>query len=100
MDVFAECNGLFSVVLQVRRPLPPSLSQQRSLQPLSFQNPVYQLTNPAHPGPAHSVSTRSAHSLRQDSSSENLSTESSHNSHSNSDDYGSQVGETSLNESI
>ncbi|KAM7399993.1 hypothetical protein PAMA_004605 [Pampus argenteus] len=72
---------------QVRRPLHPSLSQQRSLQPLSFQNPVYHLTNPAH-----SLSTRSAHSLRQDSSSENLSTESSHNSHSNSDDFGSQVG--------
>ncbi|XP_069578930.1 ras GTPase-activating protein nGAP isoform X2 [Brachyistius frenatus] len=72
---------------QVRRPLHPSLSQQRSLQPLSFQNPVYQLSNPAH-----SLSTRSAHSLRQDSSSENLSTESSHNSHSNSDDFGSQVG--------
>uniref|UniRef100_A0A8D0AJW5 RAS protein activator like 2 n=1 Tax=Sander lucioperca TaxID=283035 RepID=A0A8D0AJW5_SANLU len=68
---------------QVRRPLHPSLSQQRSLQPLSFQNPVYHLTNPA---------TRSAHSLRRDSSSENLSTESSHNSHSNSDDFGSQVG--------
>ncbi|KAI3374358.1 hypothetical protein L3Q82_005964 [Scortum barcoo] len=30
--------------------------------------------------------------MRQDSSSENLSTESSHNSHSNSDDFGSQVG--------
>ncbi|XP_056247401.1 ras GTPase-activating protein nGAP isoform X3 [Seriola aureovittata] len=72
---------------QVRRPLHPSLSQQRSLQPLSFQNPVYHLSNPTH-----SLSTRSAHSLRQDSSSENLSTESSHNSHSNSDDYGSQVG--------
>ncbi|XP_047197948.1 ras GTPase-activating protein nGAP isoform X3 [Hippoglossus stenolepis] len=72
---------------QVRRPLHPSVSQQRSLQPLSFQNPVYHLSNPAH-----SLSTRSAHSLQQDSSSENLSTESSHNSHSNSDDYGSQVG--------
>ncbi|XP_008273918.1 ras GTPase-activating protein nGAP isoform X2 [Stegastes partitus] len=72
---------------QVRRPLHPSLSQQRSLQPLSFQNPVYHLSNPAH-----SLSTSSAHSLRQDSSSENLSTESSHNSHSNSDDFGSQVG--------
>uniref|UniRef100_A0A8D0AR64 RAS protein activator like 2 n=1 Tax=Sander lucioperca TaxID=283035 RepID=A0A8D0AR64_SANLU len=69
--------------IHVRRPLHPSLSQQRSLQPLSFQNPVYHLTNPA---------TRSAHSLRRDSSSENLSTESSHNSHSNSDDFGSQVG--------
>lgn len=64
---------------QVRRPLHASLSQQRSLQPLSFQNPVYQLSNPAH-------------SLRHESSSENLSTESSHNSHSNSDDFGSQVG--------
>ncbi|XP_035491439.2 ras GTPase-activating protein nGAP isoform X2 [Scophthalmus maximus] len=72
---------------QVRRPLHPSVSVQRSLQPLSFQNPVYHLSNQAH-----SLSTRSAHSLRQDSSSENLSTESSHNSHSNSDDYGSQVG--------
>ncbi|CAK6982984.1 ras GTPase-activating protein nGAP, partial [Scomber scombrus] len=71
---------------QVRRPLHASLSQQRSLQPLSFQNPVYHLSNPAH------SLTRSAHSLRHDSSSENLSTESSHNSHSNSDDYGSQVG--------
>uniref|UniRef100_A0A3Q3GZM8 Ras GTPase-activating protein nGAP-like n=1 Tax=Labrus bergylta TaxID=56723 RepID=A0A3Q3GZM8_9LABR len=72
---------------QVRRPLHPALSQQRSLQPLSFQNPVYHLSNPAH-----SLSTRSAHSLHRDSSSENLSTESSHNSHSNSDDFGSQVG--------
>lgn len=72
---------------QVRRPLPAALSQQRSLQPLSFQNPVYHLSNPAH-----CLSASSAHSLRQDSSSENLSTESSHNSHSNSDDYGSQVG--------
>uniref|UniRef100_A0A3Q1B6T3 RAS protein activator like 2 n=1 Tax=Amphiprion ocellaris TaxID=80972 RepID=A0A3Q1B6T3_AMPOC len=60
---------------QVRRPLHPSVGQQRSLQPLSFQNPVYHLSNPAH-----SLSTSSAHSLRQDSSSENLSTESSHNS--------------------
>uniref|UniRef100_A0A8C6PGC9 RAS protein activator like 2 n=1 Tax=Nothobranchius furzeri TaxID=105023 RepID=A0A8C6PGC9_NOTFU len=66
---------------QVRRPLHPSLSQQRSLQPLSFQNPVYHLSNPAH-----SLSTHSSHSLRKDSSSENLSSESSHNSHSNSDD--------------
>ncbi|XP_072219448.1 ras GTPase-activating protein nGAP isoform X4 [Leuresthes tenuis] len=72
---------------QARRPLHVSLSQQRSLQPLSFQNPVYHLSNPAH-----SLVARSTHSLRQDSSSENLSTESSHNSHSNSDDFGSQVG--------
>ncbi|XP_031696238.1 ras GTPase-activating protein nGAP-like, partial [Anarrhichthys ocellatus] len=74
---------------QARRPLHPSLSQQRSLLPLSFQNPVYHLSNPAH-----SLSTRSAHSLRQDSSSENLSTESSsHISHSISDDFGgNQVG--------
>lgn len=64
---------------QVRRPLHPSLSQQRSLQPLSFQNPVYHLSNPTHCLSAHS-------------SSENLSTESSHNSHSNSDDFGSQAG--------
>lgn len=64
---------------QVRRPLPPSLSQQRSLQPLSFQNPVYHLSN-------------AARSPRRDSSSENLSTESSHNSHSNSDDFCSQGG--------
>ncbi|XP_047445741.1 ras GTPase-activating protein nGAP isoform X2 [Mugil cephalus] len=77
---------------QPRRPMHPSISQQRSLQPLSFQNPVYHLSNPAHSlaNPAHSLSTRSAHSLRHDSSSENLSTESSHNSHS--DDLGSQVG--------
>uniref|UniRef100_A0A672NL32 RAS protein activator like 2 n=1 Tax=Sinocyclocheilus grahami TaxID=75366 RepID=A0A672NL32_SINGR len=45
---------------QVRRPIHPSLSQQRSLQPLSFQNPVYHLSN-----------------LHPDSSSENLSTGSS-----------------------
>ncbi|KAM3604626.1 uncharacterized protein V6R79_014066 [Siganus canaliculatus] len=79
---------------QARRPLPPALSHQRSLQPLSFQNPVYQLGSPAHqPGnPAHSLSTRSAHSLRDDSSSENLSTESSHDGRSRSDELGSQVG--------
>lgn len=56
---------------QARRPLPPSL------QPLCFQNPVYHLSNAA--------------ALRHDSSSENLSTESSHNSRS-TDDLGSQVG--------
>ncbi|XP_064194441.1 ras GTPase-activating protein nGAP isoform X2 [Anguilla rostrata] len=43
---------------QTRRPLPPAL------QPLSFQNPVYHLSNPGNPG--------------VESSSENLSTESSH----------------------
>uniref|UniRef100_A0A8C7ILG6 RAS protein activator like 2 n=1 Tax=Oncorhynchus kisutch TaxID=8019 RepID=A0A8C7ILG6_ONCKI len=53
---------------QVRRPLHPSLSQQKSLQPLSFQNPVYHLM----------------HSLQPGSSSENLSTDSSR-SHSNSE---------------
>ncbi|XP_015211337.2 ras GTPase-activating protein nGAP isoform X2 [Lepisosteus oculatus] len=59
---------------QIRRPLHPALSQQGSLQPLSFQNPVYHLSNPPHPacGP--------------DSSSENLSTESSR-SRSNSEDF-------------
>ncbi|KAM3865699.1 ras GTPase-activating protein nGAP [Diretmus argenteus] len=82
-------DGLPQSAPQVRRPLHPSLSQQRSLQPLSFQNPVYHLSNPTH---GHAHSTRSAHSLQQDSSSENLSTESSHNSHSNSDEFGSQVG--------
>lgn len=58
---------------QVRRPL------QCSLLPLSFQNPVYHLNNPAH-------------FLSTHSSSDNLSTESSHASHSNSDDFGSQLG--------
>uniref|UniRef100_A0A673GH04 Ankyrin repeat domain-containing protein 45-like n=1 Tax=Sinocyclocheilus rhinocerous TaxID=307959 RepID=A0A673GH04_9TELE len=56
---------------QVRRPIHPSLSQQRSLQPLSFQNPVYHLSN------LHAQSTHSAQSLQPDSSSENLSTGSS-----------------------
>ncbi|XP_062336611.1 ras GTPase-activating protein nGAP isoform X2 [Osmerus eperlanus] len=75
---------------QVRRPLPPSLSQQRSLQPLSFQNPVYHLSNLTQ----HALN-RSTHSLQHDSSSENLSTESSRNSQSNSEDFGgsgSQAG--------
>ncbi|XP_063742355.1 ras GTPase-activating protein nGAP isoform X3 [Eleginops maclovinus] len=50
---------------QARRPLHPSVSQQRSLQPLSFQNPVYHLSNPGNQGkpsnqgnlssPAHSL---------------------------------------------
>nr|XP_061835164.1 ras GTPase-activating protein nGAP isoform X3 [Nerophis lumbriciformis] len=33
---------------QTRRPLQPPVKHQRSLQPLSFQNPVYHLSNPAH----------------------------------------------------
>ncbi|XP_030631144.1 LOW QUALITY PROTEIN: ras GTPase-activating protein nGAP [Chanos chanos] len=62
---------------QVRRPLHPSLSQQRSLQPLSFQNPVYHLSN-LHAQSTHSTrSTPSAQSLQPDSSSENLSSGSS-----------------------
>ncbi|XP_031419202.1 ras GTPase-activating protein nGAP isoform X4 [Clupea harengus] len=62
---------------QVRRPIHPSLSQQRSLQPLSFQNPVYHLSN-LHAHSTHSThSTRSAQSLHPDSSSENLSSGSS-----------------------
>lgn len=72
-------DGQPQSVPQARRPLQPSLSQHRSLQPLSFQNPVYHLTNPAHRLSTHS-------------SSENLSTESSHCSHSNCDDLSSQLG--------
>ncbi|XP_071607264.1 ras GTPase-activating protein nGAP isoform X4 [Heliangelus exortis] len=60
---------------QVRRPLHPALNQQGSLQPLSFQNPVYHLNNPTPPMPKVSV----------DSSLENLSTASSR-SRSNSED--------------
>ncbi|XP_034411420.1 ras GTPase-activating protein nGAP isoform X3 [Cyclopterus lumpus] len=67
---------------QARRPLHPALGQQRGLQPLSFQNPVYHLRSSAH-----SRAARSAHS-----SSENLSTESSHDSRGDSDDLGGQVG--------
>ncbi|XP_066547725.1 ras GTPase-activating protein nGAP isoform X2 [Amia ocellicauda] len=59
---------------QIRRPLHPALNQQSSLQPLSFQNPVYHLSNPP------------PHSCAPDSSSENLSTESSR-SRSNSEDF-------------
>lgn len=56
---------------QVRRPLQPSSSHQRSLQPLCFQNPVYQLSN--------MNALHSAQMLLQDHSSlENLSTASSH----------------------
>ncbi|CAB1326190.1 unnamed protein product [Coregonus sp. 'balchen'] len=75
---------------QVRRPLPSSLSQQRSRQPLSFQNPVYHLSNLTQQQPTavhsttHSVHSHSVHSLQPDSSSENLSTDSSR-SHSNSE---------------
>ncbi|XP_069793782.1 ras GTPase-activating protein nGAP isoform X3 [Narcine bancroftii] len=65
---------------QVRRPLHPALSQQSSLQPLSFQNPVYQLSNP----PA--ASGRAG----MDSSSENLSTTSSR-SHTNSEELISKL---------
>ncbi|XP_064371688.1 ras GTPase-activating protein nGAP isoform X11 [Dromaius novaehollandiae] len=61
---------------QVRRPLHPALNQQGSLQPLSFQNPVYHLNNPPPPMPKASV----------DSSLENLSTASSQ-SRSNSEDF-------------
>ncbi|XP_039590355.1 ras GTPase-activating protein nGAP isoform X2 [Polypterus senegalus] len=59
---------------QIRRPLHPAVNQPGSLQPLSFQNPVYHLNNPPQPvcGP--------------DSSSENLSTESSR-SQSNSEEF-------------
>lgn len=61
---------------QVRRPLHPALSQPGSLQPLSFQNPVYHLNNPIPAMPKASV----------DSSLENLSTASSR-SQSNSEDF-------------
>ncbi|XP_040216282.1 ras GTPase-activating protein nGAP isoform X3 [Rana temporaria] len=61
---------------QVRRPLHPALSQQNSLQPLSFQNPVYHLNNPPPTMPKASV----------DSSLENLSTASSR-SQSNSEEF-------------
>ncbi|XP_059915199.1 ras GTPase-activating protein nGAP isoform X4 [Gadus macrocephalus] len=82
---------------QVRRPLHQPLSQQRSLQPLSFQNPVYHLSNHA---PGHALGHAPGHALghghapghapghaqplqqQQDSSSENLSTGSSHTSRS------------------
>uniref|UniRef100_A0A8C7ISY0 RAS protein activator like 2 n=1 Tax=Oncorhynchus kisutch TaxID=8019 RepID=A0A8C7ISY0_ONCKI len=60
---------------QVRRPLHPSLSQQKSLQPLSFQNPVYHLSNLTQQQQQHTA---------PGSSSENLSTDSSR-SHSNSE---------------
>ncbi|TRZ04232.1 hypothetical protein DNTS_029922 [Danionella cerebrum] len=62
---------------QVRRPIHPSLSQQRSLQPLSFQNPVYHLSNLHAQSTQSTQSTHSAQSMHPDSSSENLSTGSS-----------------------
>ncbi|XP_072130407.1 ras GTPase-activating protein nGAP isoform X1 [Mobula birostris] len=65
---------------QIRRPLHPALNQQSSLQPLSFQNPVYQLNNP----PAGSSKTG------MDSSSENLSSTSSR-SHTNSEELISKL---------
>uniref|UniRef100_A0A3Q2I8A8 RAS protein activator like 2 n=1 Tax=Equus caballus TaxID=9796 RepID=A0A3Q2I8A8_HORSE len=61
---------------QVRRPLHPALNQPGTLQPLSFQNPVYHLNNPIPAMPKASV----------DSSLENLSTASSR-SQSNSEDF-------------
>lgn len=63
---------------QIRRPLRSALSHQGSLQPLSFQNPVYHLSNPPQ------------QACGPDSSSENLSTESSR-SHSNSEDFAGAV---------
>ncbi|XP_067893968.1 ras GTPase-activating protein nGAP isoform X3 [Heterodontus francisci] len=65
---------------QIRRPLHPALCQQNSLQPLSFQNPVYQLNNP----PAGSSKAG------MDSSSENLSSTSSR-SHTNSEELISKL---------
>ncbi|CAL8277567.1 unnamed protein product [Lota lota] len=69
---------------QVRRPLHQPLSQQRSLQPLSFQNPVYHLSNHGH-APGHAPGPAPSHAQplqQQDSSSENLSTGSSRTSRS------------------
>ncbi|XP_053105684.1 ras GTPase-activating protein nGAP isoform X4 [Hemicordylus capensis] len=57
---------------QVRRPLHSALNQQGSLQPLSFQNPVYHLNNPPQPMPKVSM----------DSSLENLSVTSSRSQNS------------------
>ncbi|XP_072544356.1 ras GTPase-activating protein nGAP isoform X2 [Salminus brasiliensis] len=53
---------------QVRRPLHSSVSQQHSLQPLCFQNPVYHLSN------LHGAQARLIGHLQPNSSSENLST--------------------------
>ncbi|KAM4720874.1 ras GTPase-activating protein nGAP isoform 5-T5 [Rhinophrynus dorsalis] len=71
-----ESQGMPQSAPQVRRPLHPALSQQSSLQPLSFQNPVYHLNNPPPTLPKASV----------DSSLENLSTASSR-SQSNSEEF-------------
>ncbi|XP_042319744.1 ras GTPase-activating protein nGAP isoform X3 [Sceloporus undulatus] len=57
---------------QVRRPLHSAVNQQGSLQPLSFQNPVYHLNNPPQPLPKVSM----------DSSLENLSVTSSRSQNS------------------
>ncbi|KAM4774133.1 ras GTPase-activating protein nGAP-like isoform 2-T2 [Cyanocitta cristata] len=61
---------------QVRRPLHPAWNQQGGLRPLSFQNPVYQLTNPS---PAMAKAS-------MDTSPEDLSSASSR-SRSNSEDF-------------
>nr|XP_046215936.1 ras GTPase-activating protein nGAP-like isoform X3 [Oncorhynchus gorbuscha] len=93
---------------QVRRPLHPSLSQQKSLQPLSFQNPVYHLSNltqqqqqhTAVHSTTHSGHSHSVHSLQPGSSSENLSTDSSR-SHSNSEvEFGGKGGRVPSNSSL
>ncbi|NWR56249.1 NGAP protein, partial [Bucorvus abyssinicus] len=73
---FWETQSMPQSAPQVRRPLHPASNQQGSFQPLSFQNPVYQLNNPSLPMPKASV----------DSSLENLSTTSSR-SRSNSEDF-------------
>ncbi|XP_041126134.1 ras GTPase-activating protein nGAP-like isoform X1 [Polyodon spathula] len=69
-----EAQNMPQSAPQIRRPLHPALSHQGSLQPLSFQNPVYHLSNPTQ------------QACGPDSSSENLSTESTR-SHSNSEDF-------------
>ncbi|KAL7876392.1 hypothetical protein AOLI_G00113550 [Acnodon oligacanthus] len=61
-------DNLPQSALQARQPLHHSLSQQRSLQPLCFQNPVYHLSN------LHTAQACSARSLPPNCSSENLST--------------------------
>ncbi|MBN3287958.1 NGAP protein, partial [Polyodon spathula] len=73
-----EAQNMPQSAPQIRRPLHPALSHQGSLQPLSFQNPVYHLSNPPQ------------QACGPDSSSENLSTESSR-SHSNSEDFAGAV---------